>query len=212
MSGIALIFIRYQPASNPGETMQTATIFVHIKVVMGIIVGLSLTHLLRGSARLIQHPGRERTYWVHLLWVACIFLYLLDFWWWEFRLAEVTDWTLFLYLYLVLYALLLYLLCALLFPDDVRDYAGFKDYFYSRRRWIFGTLAIVLLIDIGDTLLKGKAYYAGLGIEYTLSILVYILACVIAMITASERYHRSFAVIALAYQIIHMLRLYFRLN
>ena len=50
-------------------------LYQHVRVVLSILVAFSLTHLLKGVARLIQHPGRERIYWVHLsLDIVCLFL------------------------------------------------------------------------------------------------------------------------------------------
>ena len=35
--------------------------FEYIAVLTSIIVGLGITHLLKGVARLVQHPGRVQT-------------------------------------------------------------------------------------------------------------------------------------------------------
>lgn len=50
----------------------------------------------------------------------------MHFWWWDFRLQKIDPWTFPLYLLIALYALLLYLLCALLFPDEMADYQSFE--------------------------------------------------------------------------------------
>jgi hypothetical protein len=33
-------------------------IFTHVRIVMGMIIGLGLTRLLNGTSRLVQHPRR----------------------------------------------------------------------------------------------------------------------------------------------------------
>lgn len=43
--------------------------FNHIKTVISIILGLSIGCLLNGTVKFVQHPGRTKPYWVHLLWV-----------------------------------------------------------------------------------------------------------------------------------------------
>lgn len=68
---------------------------------------------------------------------------------------------------IALYALQLYLLCALFFPEEMADYDGFREYFYSRRRWIFGCMALLFVADIADTLIKGVPYLRALGPVYT---------------------------------------------
>lgn len=64
-------------------------------------------------------------------------------------------WSLGLYLYVTIYAVILYFICSLLFPSDMGDYTGYRDYFLSRRRWFFG----LLLTQIYQAL----AYTAAVG-------------------------------------------------
>jgi hypothetical protein len=89
-------------------------LYQHVRVVLSILVGFSLTRLLNGASQLIQHQ-RKRIYWVHLVWVLFMFLYVIAFWWWEFGLASIPDWTFPLYVFVIIYGILVYLLCALLF-------------------------------------------------------------------------------------------------
>ena len=63
--------------------------FNYVMVLASVIVGLAVTHLLQGVAKMIQHPDRKQLYWVHLAWVALMFLNVLFVWWWEFQLAGV---------------------------------------------------------------------------------------------------------------------------
>jgi len=131
--------------------------YLHVRVVFAMIVGLGVTHLLRGIARIVEHPGKNKAYWVHLVWVFFLFLYLIHFWWWEFRLESVPQWTFPLYLFVAVYAVLLYLLCAPLFPEQMSDYDRFDSYFDSRRKWMFAALAALFAVDVLDTVIKGTA-------------------------------------------------------
>lgn len=184
-----------QPSADPSQ------VYLHVRVLLGMIVGLGLTHLLRQVARIIEHPGDKRVYPVHLLWVFSVFLFLLHFWWWEFRLSGIAAWTFNLYLFVALYALLLYLLCVFVLPDSLHGYADYRDYFHSRRRWFFGTLAAIYAVDYVDTLFKGVDYLHGFGIEYPLRNLLHIAACAVAIATRNERFHAAFAIVAVLYQL-----------
>lgn len=186
----------------------TDQLFVHIRVVMGIVLGLGLTHLLRQAARFVVHPHKARLWWVHLVWMAYLFLYLVHFWWWEFQLDTLTHWTYATYLFLILYTVLLFLLCALLVPEDISDYAGFRDYFMQRRLWFFGAMTAMYVLDVIDTWVKGAAYAHSLGPEYAVRRAIAIPLCLIAMRTRNRYYHAGFAVLALAYQIAVISRLY----
>jgi hypothetical protein len=196
------------PASTTAAVAHASELYLHVRVLLGMVVGLGLTHLLRHFARIVEHPAKVRVYWVHLVWALSTFLFLLHFWWWEFRLAAIPDWTFPRYLFVVLYALLLYLLCALVFPEHLDEYDGYRGYFYARRRWIFGTLALVYVFDYADTLLKGVDYLYSFGSEYDIRNSAYVLLCVVAMTTRRSWFHATFAVVGLVYQLSWIIRMF----
>jgi hypothetical protein len=176
-------------------------LFEYITILTSIIVGLGIAHLLRGLAGLVQHPGRDRIYWVHLVWVGYMFFNMVFFWWWEFALSGITTWLFQDYLFIVFYAVVLYLMCAMLFPGDLSGYDGFKDYFMSRRRWFFGLLLVSFIVDIYDTWLKGADHFMNLGLSYMMMNLVYLVMCV-AGITSNRRVVQGvIAVLASIYQV-----------
>jgi hypothetical protein len=79
-------------------------------------------------------------------------------------------------------------------PADLEGYAGYRDYFYSRRAWFFGLQATWLTVDLADTLLKGMAYFASFGLEYPIATIAQIVLCIVAAITRNERFHGAFAI------------------
>lgn len=190
------------------QVVSASEIFPHIRVVMGMVIGLGVTRLLSGIAGLVQHPARHRFYAVHLAWVASVLLALVHFWWWEFGLYQIEAWTFGTYLFVVSYAVVLFLLCALLFPDRMQDYGGYKDYFQVRRAWFFGLLAVTYLLDVIDTLIKGQEHFARFAFEYLLRTPILVLLCIVAARTSSERFHAVFVATMLAYQLSWIFRLY----
>jgi len=130
-----------------------------------------------------------------------MFLFMLHFWWWQFRLGQLVEWNFNLYLFVTLYALLLYLLCAFVFSDSIGEYADYRDYFYARRQWFFGLLAVVYAVDMLDTRIKGAAYFHSFGTEFVVRNLAYIGLCLVAMTTRNPRFHGAFVTLGLAYQI-----------
>ncbi|MER9593624.1 hypothetical protein [Mesorhizobium sp. M0244] len=183
-------------------------IFPHIRIVLGMVIGLGVTRLLSGLARIVQHPGQYRLYPVHLAWVASVLLMLVHFWWWEFGLFQIENWTFGKYPFIIFYAVTLFLLCALLFPDSMLDYTSYEDFFYSRRAWFFGLLAATYLLDVVDTLLKGPAHFAHFGVEYLIRTPVFVALCVVAILLRDRRFHIAFVAAALVYQISFILRLF----
>ncbi len=117
--------------------------YLHVRVLFTILLGLGVSQLLSGVAQIVQHPKAYKVYWVHLLWALFLFLYLIHFWWWEYRLQAIQQWTFPLYFFIAMYAVVMFLMCVLLFPEQMADYESFKAYFYSRRQWIFSLMTIL---------------------------------------------------------------------
>jgi hypothetical protein len=176
--------------------------FDYVMVLASVIIGLGVTHLLTGVAGIIQHPQRAKLYWIHLLWVAALFLRAIFWWWFEFGFSGAI-WTFALYFFVLGYALLIYMWCALLFPRDLAGYDGYKDYFYSRRTWFFGIGLAANLADIADTLAKGVAHFLALGPLYLVGQAVLIALFIIALRTRNERFHAFFAIYAVAWLLIY---------
>jgi len=183
-------------------------IFEYVAVLTSIIIGLGMAQLLMGLTRLIQHPERAKPSWVPLCWVAYMFLLTVFWWWWEFRLQVVETWTFGIYLFVVLYAFLMFLLCALLFPSDFSGYDGFKGYFYAKRNWFFSVFILVQLVDIADSLLKGMSYYHSLGSHYTVTQLIIVALSVTATLTRNETFHAIFVLVLVAYMFVSGFSLY----
>jgi hypothetical protein len=190
------------PQANPD-------LYLHVRVVISIIVGLCITTLLSGFARFVQHPKRAKVSILHLGWAASLLLWIIHFWWWEFRLSMVPQWTFAIYFFIILYAILFFFLCTLLFPSDLTEYSGYEDYFMSRRRWFFGFLAATFVADVVDTSLKGAAYLHSFGVEYPIRIAANLTLCFIAMFTKNRRIQLALLTVSLVYHISFILRLYF---
>ena len=175
-----------------------------------IIMGLSIAKLLQGAVKLIQHPGRTKPYWVHLLWALYLFLLLTHFWWWEYHLKDVSNWSFPVYFFLVLYIVMYYTLCALLFPDDLKDYNDrYEDYFYSRqKKWFFGVLAASYVADVADTYLKGKDYFLQTTWEYPLRNTLHFILCLVAMKVMNKRFHAVLVILFILYELTYILRLF----
>ncbi|MFT2212709.1 hypothetical protein [Rhizobium giardinii] len=181
-------------------------VFSHIRVVMGMVISLSMARLLTGLALFVQHPGKTKIYWPHLGWVLFMFLFLIYFWWWEYRLHTVPVIDFGVYLFVIVYCCIFFFLCVLLFPTTMEDYSGYEHYFMSRRAWFFGFLALAYAVDLVDTAVKGRAYFASFGLEYPLRNAAYILMCIMAAITPNRRFHAIFLIAGLGYQVIWIFR------
>lgn len=192
--------------------METEPVFLHIRVVMGIILGLSITTLLRGLASIIEHPQRRGCSALHLCWVAWTLVSLVTFWWWEFRLTEVHRWTFETYLFVIAYCATWFLLCALLFPDDLRDYGSYGNYLLQRRRWIFAVIAVLTLLDLVDTAIKGESRWRLLGAAYPLHTGAMLLVALLGWHLRTARAQLRLAALTLVYQVGYFAAEYFTIG
>jgi hypothetical protein len=182
------------------STASATDLFFHVRIVMGMVVGLGITRLLMGVAGLIQHPARAKISAIHLLWVLSVLVELVLFWWWEFALYDLTSWSFGVFAFLIIYAISLFLMAAVLFPDTISDYAGWEDFFLKRRHWFFALFAATFLLDVVDTIIKGEPYFDTLGLEYLVQVPIGLVAAAIAVWTANKRYHLGFVIVHLIYQ------------
>jgi hypothetical protein len=186
--------------------------FEYVIVLISIVIGLALTHLMQRIAGVIQHPGRARVWWVHLVWVAYMFLSVVFWWWWEFQLQHIQTWTFGIYLFVVFYAFYLYLICAMLFPGDLEGFDGYRDYFLARRVWFFGLLIGWSVIDTIDTWIKGPEYFASLGATAMTFNVVLAFSSVVGMLVRRGSIQAIIAVGQLVYLVSGVLRLFNMVN
>lgn len=185
-------------------------VYVHVRIVMGMIIGLSVARILSGVARFIQHPQGQKISRLHLGWAASTLLDCVLFWWWEYRLATI-HWTFLIYFFVLFYASMFYFKCVLLFPDHLGEYASYQQYFYAKRRWFFGLLAVSTILDLGDTLLKGLDYAFSVWWLSGITAPITIVGSLIAMRTRDPRYHAGFLILTLSFQVMEILTLFYTL-
>jgi hypothetical protein len=134
--------------------------FEYIAVLVSIIVGLSVTHVLQAIGRVISRPDAQRLFWVHSVWVLATLVYLVFFWWFELGFRATEQWSAPLYAFVVAYAIVLYLMSVVVVPIEPEP--DYREYFFSRRRWIYGFVFLTIPLDLVDTLLKPES--AGLDL------------------------------------------------
>ena len=183
-------------------------LFPHVRIVMGTIIGLAITRLLMTVAGIIQHPGRGKVSTLHLLWIGSMLLELVLFWWWEFALHRIEFWSFGLVLFIMAYAITLFLIAALLSPDNISEYAGYEDFFLRRRHWFFGLLASTFALDTIDTLVKGQNHWNRFDWSYFLQVPVGLALCVLAWTSASRNVHLTVVALHIAYQLFLILRFF----
>jgi hypothetical protein len=172
--------------------------FNYVMVLASVIVGLAVAHLLQGVAKMVQEPERNKLYWVHLLWIVLMFHNALFWWWWEFGFSRMAQWTFELYVFVLYFAVLLYIICAILVPSSLGTYADYRAYYFGRRRWLFGLLLLFSLLDFVDSATKGWEHLKSLGWPYYTSVAVRSALILIAFRSRNEKVHGAIAILFIA--------------
>lgn len=190
------------------DDLTSVKLVAHLQLIVTMVLTLSVGRLLNGLARMVQHPKKFSVYGVHLGWVFTMLLFVVHFWWWEFKQSTALQASFEGFLLVLFYSIVFFLTCCLLFPDNLDEYESFQDYFMSRRKWIFGLLAWSFILEIGDMAVAG---FSSSGIEYPVTSAIYLIFCVAAMFVSNQRFQIGFVTASLIYQITYIIRMSFHL-
>lgn len=128
--------------------------FEYLIALTSVIAGLSLTRALSGLARLIHARSMVRFSDVHLVWTASVLLWLISYWWFTFSFVTIEQWSIPLFLFLLVYGAFIFFLIALLYPDHLGSGLDLFEHFLATRRWFFGTFIGLGIVDLMDVWIK----------------------------------------------------------
>lgn len=170
-------------------------VFDYLTVLVSVVVGLSVTSFLTNLVGIIHVRGNVTISWEQLLWSVAILIWTVSFWWFTFVLARQTQWTFPLFVFLLVYATLLYVLMALLFPEGVPAGHDYRAQFMRNRVWFFGVFALFLSVDLIDYVIKMDRDVSIVGhLQYAAFIGPLIVLSLFALRTDNLVFHRVFAV------------------
>ena len=130
--------------------------FEFLAVFISIVVGLGVTHILHGLARLIHSHGGQRVSRLHFVWTLNVLLILLLNWWVLFLWADYAAWSFDVYLLLIGWGIALYMLAVILYPPEISKEDSYAEIFERNRKWLFGTFVIFVALDVAQTAVRGQ--------------------------------------------------------
>ena len=181
--------------------------FEYVMVLVSIVIALAIAHLLtavaEGIHRFRGHGEPIKLDAVLLLWVGFVLIWLVSFWWWEFKFQEVAvEWSYGLYLFVISYAIVLFMLAEILVPHRMRGLSDSYAHFMKGRKWFFGTLLLMQAMDVVETFLKG--YEWGVRPEVIATYSITILVAIVGMISERRSVQIGAAVVAFTSQILYV--------
>jgi hypothetical protein len=184
--------------------------FGYLSVLLSIIVGIGLTQILTASGRLIQHRQFVRFYWPPLVWAALLVVIYVQTWWAMFGLREQANWTFLGFLVVLAQTVTLYMMAALVLPEEVGDRGvDLRTHYERQSRWFFSFLLATLLVSISkDLVLSGQ-----LPRPENLAFHIFLVAaCISAIVIRRPRFHEWFAVLGTVSIAVYIAALFTRLR
>jgi hypothetical protein len=172
--------------------------FEYFSVFMSIILGLAVVHLLGGVSLILDQRVKARLSGLHLIWVLNMFSLITWVWWGNWQLEGVESFSPIHYVAMVLFSVVLYLMCGLLFPVRGKEVEDFEQQFEMNRSRFF-YLGLALLVA---ALLKGYVDRQVLEEPDTLERMVMLGVLAVLFIfaarTSARRFHYPLAVLFFA--------------
>jgi hypothetical protein len=169
-------------------------VFEYLTVLISVVVGLTVTSFLTNVVRIIHVRGDVTISWVQLFWSVSILIWTIAFWWFTFVLAEQRQWTFPLFVFLLVYATLLFFLMALLFPEGVPSDHNYRTQFMRNRAWYFSVFIVFLCVDVIDYYIKLDKDVSIVGhLPYAAFVGPLIVFSLVALRTDNLLFHRCFA-------------------
>ena len=164
-------------------------VFEYIGVLISVIMGLAITHLAVGTSKLIQCRDTAKQYLPHALWTLNILLHILMIWWSMFWWSGLEDWKAHYYLGITLYAIVLFLMAAMLYPYDMEHDIDVEAYFFRNRRWFFALMIVAWLLDVPET--RGKEWTGLRDVppSYSVFITSMIFIAIVGIVASNRRTH-----------------------
>lgn len=184
--------------------------FSYLSVLLSIILGLGMTQVLTATGRLIRHRDRVRADWLPLLWAALLLLVYVQVWWSMFGLRHYREWTFLPFLTVLAQTGTLYVMAALVLPEEVEESGiDLRAYYERQHRWFFGFFLATLFVSVvKDVVLGGRLPDA---LNLTFHVLLATL-CVSAILVRGRRYQEAVGITCAAMVMIYIGLLFMRLQ
>ncbi len=183
--------------------------FEYLSVLVSIVIGLGISSLLSGAARLIQLRRRARMYLPTFVWMGILFLANVQIWWVAFDRREVEEWNFFMFLLYLLIPMGAVVLSYLVLPDlGDEDEVDLKASYFENRVWFFGIFAALPLISLAEETARDGAFPRDADALFRV---VFAALALLAARIRGETYHAVNAAVAAALFCAYVAMLFSRL-
>jgi hypothetical protein len=168
--------------------------FEYLGILIAVILGLALTHLVRGLSKLIHTRRTAKIWWPHILWTINILIFVLGAWWGMFWWNGLREWTIQQFFFITTYCTTLFLLASMLYPPECPDDIDCERHFLDNKNWFFGIQIVAWLLDVVETIAKSVSHLRDVPPQYVAFIPAMLAICIMGMVSKSRRVQAFLAV------------------
>ena len=129
--------------------------FEFILIITSVIYALCMAPLLSGFVRVLQFDGKVKYFFPQILLSLYLFLFVVVVWWTMWWLREV-SWHFATYLYMIIEPVLMYVACALVFPNKLDgDHFDMETHYYKVRVPILTVILLAVILVFADGVAMG---------------------------------------------------------
>lgn len=117
-----------------------------------------MTQILTAVGRLIRHRDRVTMDWLPLLWAAVMLVVFVQVWWSSFGLRQFRNWTFVGFLLVLAQTCTLYLMSAVILPEQVDEArTDLAAHYQRQQQWFFSLLLATLVVSVlKDQVINGQ--------------------------------------------------------
>lgn len=163
--------------------------FSYLSVLLSIIIGLGMTQVLTAAGRLVRHRERVTMDWLPLLWAALMLVIFVQVWWSSFGLRQYRDWTFVGFLLILAQTCTLYLMSAVILPEQVEEpRTDLAAHYQRQHQWFFSLLLVTLIVSVLKDLVINGQWPSALNLGFH----VFLAAISISAIFIRQRRYQEF--------------------
>jgi hypothetical protein len=184
--------------------------FSYLSVLLSIVLGLGLTQILAATGRLIRHRERVRAHWLPMLWAGLLLVIYVQVWWSMYGLRLRRDWTFLAFSTVLAQTATLYIMAAVVLPEQVEEGGvDLGEYYDRHHRWFFSFFLATLVVSVAkDVILAGHLPDAtNLTFHAVLAA-----ASISALVITRRRYHEWLGVACVGVIVAYIAVLFARLR
>ena len=170
--------------------------FNYLSVLLSIIIGLGLTQVLAACGRLIRMRMHVIWYWPALLWAAVLIVIDVQVWWTMFGLRARKEWTFVAFFVVLLQTVTLYMMSAVLLPEQVDERGvDLRQHYRRQAPWFFGFFVATLIVSVLKDVILDHSIPNNVNLTFHA---IFLVISLLGMFSRREGVHRALALCSAA--------------